>query len=196
MLLSIGKFCNERMVGLPISEDALRAVAEVFIGDRNEFFPYMKGPQIVDFFNQYFGYKEEYQWGGAPTRWVYARDKIAEIINSGRADAFFSTILGYQYMMRIFGCNETDARKKAAAAEHEFNRVLKPEGYGLAGADGSFSLIKIDDDLILLGEGGFARAYLQKSTGLVVKKLNSELIPDDGCRHRFKREYSIMHGFG
>lgn len=49
-----------------------------------------------------------------------------------------------------------------------------------------------DDDLVLLGEGGFARAYLRKSSGLVMKKLNDSSAFDRGIRHRFKREYEIM----
>lgn len=61
---------------MPINEETLRAIAEIFVGDRDQLYDYRKGPEIVDFFNQQFGYRESYQWGNAPSRWVYARDKI------------------------------------------------------------------------------------------------------------------------
>ena len=177
---------------MPISEESLRAIAEIFVGDRGQLYDYRKGPEIVDFFNQQFGYRESYQWGNAPTRWVYARDKIAELFTSGRANEFFSSILSYQHMMRLWGCGELEARRKVEAARAEFNRLLRPDGFALSGSDGNFNLVEIDDDLVLIGEGGFAKAFLQKSTGLVVKKLNEESILDERARHRFKREFAIM----
>src|SRR5699024_10484291 len=46
-------------------------------------------------------------------------------------------------------------------------------------------------DLELIGEGGFANVYLQKSTGLVIKKLKRENLLEENSKHRFKREFEI-----
>ena len=54
-----------------------------------------------------------------------------------------------------------------------------------------YYLIKQNDDLVLIGSGGFANAYYQKSTGNVLKKLKEDFITDRAIRSRFKREYEI-----
>ena len=177
---------------MAISEETLRTIAKIFVGDRDGLYSYRTGPAIVEFFNQQFGYRESYQWNNAPTRWVYAKDKIAELLASGRANEFFSSILNHQHMMRLWNCGELEAREKVKAAQAEFNSLLNSDGLTLSGSDGEINLVEIDDDLVQIGEGGFARAFLQKSTGLVVKKLNEESVLDERARHRFRREFDIM----
>lgn len=175
-----------------VSGAALDSIAQTFVGDAGDFFPYLSGPQLVTFFNENFGYREEYQWGHAPTRWRYAREKITELIARGRSKDFFSTILSHRYFMRMCECSEVEAKEKTSLAHGELNRILRPDGFELSGVDGNYALVVYDDDLVLLGEGGFARAYLRKSSGLVMKKLSDSSAFDRGIRHRFKREYEIM----
>lgn len=43
----------------------------------------------------------------------------------------------------------------------------------------------------MIGNGGFANVYLQKSNGLVLKKLKDDYLMDIGIRSRFKREFNI-----
>ena len=50
---------------------------------------------------------------------------------------------------------------------------------------------KANQDICLIGEGGFAQVYFQRSTGLVIKKLKDEYVSDKGIKSRFKREYNI-----
>lgn len=57
--------------------------------------------------------------------------------------------------------------------------------------DSKHHLVRENDDLILIGSGGFANVYRQKSTGLIVKKLKDDFLTDKGIRSRFKREFTI-----
>lgn len=66
----------------------------------------------------------------------------------------------------------------------------------LSRRDGVFKLVEIDLDLVEVGKGGFANIYLQKSTGLILKKLNEESIGSTSLRSRFKREYEITKSCG
>ena len=45
--------------------------------------------------------------------------------------------------------------------------------------------------MVLIGSGGFANVYKQKSTGHILKKLKEDFLTDKGIRSRFKREYNI-----
>lgn len=168
------------------------SIAKVFVGDEAGVFPNISGPLIFQFFNERFGFHDEYPWGGAPTRWRHAADCITTLLERGQGDEFFSTILSYRYMMQGYGCGEMEAREKAKNAEAELNRILRSDGFELAKYDGGFRIVEPDKDLVPVGSGGFADVYRRKSTGLIVKKLKEELLLDKGNRHRFKREYQIM----
>jgi serine/threonine protein kinase len=53
-----------------------------------------------------------------------------------------------------------------------------------------------EDDLVLIGSGGFAKVYKDKSNGLVLKKLKEDFIVDEGICSRFKREFTITKSLG
>lgn len=175
-----------------LSERSVESIAKIFIGDEQELFCYLTGPQIVTFFNDNFGFRDIYQSGNAPTRWRYAAEKIASVASSGRIDRFFSIVLGFRYMVSAFNCDEIEAREKADKARKQFNRVLISDELEVVGTDGEMKLIAVDSDLIPIGKGGFAEAFKQKSTGKVLKKLMPEVALDARSRHRFKREFEIM----
>lgn len=86
---------------------------------------------------------------------------------------------------------------EVAAAElsenivRKINELLRSDMCRITHKNGKYHLVNDDDDLILIGSGGFANVYKQKSTGLVVKKLKDDFLTDPGIRSRFKREYSI-----
>ena len=170
----------------------IESIAKVFVGDEADVFPYISGPIIFRFFNERFGFHDEYPSGGAPTRWRHAANRIATLLERGQGDDFFSIILNYRYMMQGFECGEMEAREKASCAEAELNRILRIDGFELAKYDGGFHIVEPDKDLAYVGGGGFANVYRRKSTGLIVKKLKEELILDKGTRHRFRREFQIM----
>ena len=54
-----------------------------------------------------------------------------------------------------------------------------------------FFLVETDQDLVAIGKGGFADIFLQKSTGLVLKKLNEDSVRHESLRSRFRREFEI-----
>ena len=60
---------------------------EEFCGDETELFTYKTGPQLVDFFNSYFGFSDVYRQG-FPTRWVYVNDKLLSFSETGKLDLF------------------------------------------------------------------------------------------------------------
>ena len=82
----------------------------------------------------------------------------------------------------------------------EFNRVLGRDQYLITHNGDEYHLVQQNLDLVLIGSGGFANVYYQKSTCHVVKKLKEDFVTDKGIRSRFKREYEItkslqdMHG--
>lgn len=180
------------MTHFNLSDTDIRSISEIIVGDAGGFYPYISGPKIVETFNTEFGFNDSYEWGNAPTRWRYAAEKIRFLLSVERADEFFSHMLSHRFMMARCQCGEVKAREKVQSVLEEFKRIVKPSSLDITGTDGNYHLVKTDNDLISLGEGGFAQVYYQKSTGLVVKKLKRDLVVDESSRHRFKREFKIM----
>lgn len=54
-----------------------------------------------------------------------------------------------------------------------------------------FFLVETNQDLVEIGKGGFSDIFLQKSTGLVLKKLNEDSVRHESLRSRFRREFEI-----
>ncbi|MBS4217501.1 serine/threonine protein kinase [Bacillus sp. FJAT-49711] len=173
-----------------VSEEALRYISEVFIGDTGECYSYKAGGDLVGFFNQYFGYEETYQ-SGFPSRWFYVVDKLQDLLQRNQTDAFFSLILSKRYIMRDNKVNEVTAMELSQKALILFNEQFQFEANQIIRKDGKFILINEDEDLEQLGEGGFAVVYLRRSDNKVLKKLHDEFIANPGIRSRFKREYEI-----
>ena len=182
-----------------ISADSLTAIAHIFCGDIEGYYSYKSGPKLVSFFNDWLRADDEYGQG-FPSRWVYAYDKIAEIINNNSFDRFLGHILNKQFIIQDLNCTEVEAAEKSEAILAEFNRVLGRDQYLITHNGDEYHLVQQNLDLVLIGSGGFANVYYQKSTGHVVKKLKEDFVTDKGIRSRFKREYEItkslqdMHG--
>lgn len=173
-----------------LSEENLKRIANIFIGDTEEFYAAKTDPMLVDFFADNFQFNDSYQ-KGFPSRWVYTVDSLKILWDQGRIDEFLSLILSHGYIQKEFGCSKVEAILKADKIYSEFRKVVATNGYTITHIGDRYKLVLEDDDLVLIGSGGFANVYKQKSTGLVVKKLKDELIADDGVRSRFKREFDI-----
>ena len=173
-----------------ISEDTIRYLSNVFCGDAADFYSYKSGPKLVSFFNNYFGYNDRYGQG-FPSRWSYVYDKIVDLLDNGRFDKFLNTILGKDYLMRDLGITEVEAAEKTDAIFSDFNRAFGADQYLILKNDSGFHLVEKNSDLVLIGSGGFANVYRQKSTGMILKKLKDDFITDRGIRSRFKREFEI-----
>lgn len=173
-----------------ISEGTLKYISQVFCGDINGFYAYKSGSNLVSFFNSWYGYKDVYGQG-FPSRWAYVYDKLLDLINSNRLDSFFNIILGKPYIMGDLGITEVEAAEKSDEILTAFNRSLGVDQYTIVHKGNEFHLIEKSKDLILIGSGGFANVYRQKTTGIIIKKLKDDFLTDAGIRSRFKREFTI-----
>ena len=173
-----------------ISNDSLTAIAHIFCGDIDGYYSYKSGPQLVSFFNEWLGAKDQYGQG-FPSRWIYTYNKIAEIINKNKFDTFLKYILGKQFILKDLNCSEVEALEKSEKILIELNRILENDQYTITHNAGEYHLILRSEDMELIGSGGFANVFFQKSTGLVIKKLKEDFMTDIGIRSRFNREYNI-----
>ena len=173
-----------------ISEDSIKQISQVFCGDIEGYYSYKSGPKLVGFFNRYFHADDRYQ-SGFPSRWAYVYDKIAGLIKTQAVDAFFNIILSREYLIRDLGITKVKAAEKATEIENEFNRIIGQDLCKIVQINDRYHLVRENDDLVLIGSGGFANVFRQKSTGLVVKKIKDDFLSDAGIRSRFKREFSI-----
>lgn len=175
------------MLGL----DSLREISNIFDGDVGSFYVYKKGSELVEFFNSNFGSNDTYGIG-FPSRWIYVKDKLVELLNNHQIDNFFNIILSKSYLIQEQALSEVDASEKIERIHAEFNRIIHRDLCKLLRINGQYRLVKENTDLKPIGNGGFANVYRQSSTGLVVKKLKDDLLKDSAIRSRFKREYNII----
>lgn len=173
-----------------LSSDSLKEISSIFCGDTADFYTYKQGHKLVNFFNSYFGTKDVYR-SGFPSRWAYVYDKLVDLINSNRIDRFFNIVLSKKYLMQEQSLSEVEAAEKIDIIYAEFNRIIHRDLCRITRSNEHYHLVKENDDLEPLGNGGFANVYRQRSTGLVVKKLKDDYLTDTGIRSRFKREYNI-----
>lgn len=178
-----------------MTEDTLKRICNVFIGDEENYYQYKSGAKLVNFFNSNFGCNEKYGQG-FPSRWIYVYNKLVEKLNSNSINDFFSLILSNSYMMLEHDCNQVEASEWVNKSITYFNKILGKESYSLVKKGKDILLIQENTDLILIGSGGFADVYYQKSTGYVVKKLKEDFWSDKGIRSRFHREFKITKELG
>ncbi|HEL1371764.1 TPA: protein kinase, partial [Streptococcus equi subsp. zooepidemicus] len=170
--------------------DFYKRLATIFCGDEMELFTYKSGPQLVSFFNTHFNAHDSYRQG-FPTRWVYVNDKLLDFASKGIINSFFNLILSKQYLLTERQISEVDALEHQQKIIDELDKICSVYSLKLSKKGNEFSLVEIDLDLVEIGKGGFADIYFQKSTGLVLKKLNEESIRHQSLRSRLKREYEI-----
>lgn len=174
-----------------ITEEMLKKIANVFNGDdENSIYEYKTGSDLVRFFNQYFNRKDTYK-NPFPSRWRYVVDILQQLLQTKKLDEFFTVILSIRYIQTELHLSEVEAVQKSNDALMYFNELLQYDGYYLVYKDDKFILMERDKDLTYLTSGGYADIYLQKSTGLIIKKLRSEYYSDKSICSRFKREFDI-----
>lgn len=175
-----------------ISEDSLKEISHIFCGDIEGYYSYKRGIDLVSFFNRYYRAGDVYQQG-FPSRWAYVYDKIISMLNAHTVDSFLDIILGKEFLMRDLGITDVEAAEKSEEILAEFNRIVGKDLCKITHNSGHYHLIRETEDLVLIGTGGYANVYRQKSTGLIVKKLKDDFLTDTTIRSRFKREFSITN---
>lgn len=181
-----------------ISEDSLQRISHLFCGDTGEKFAYKSGPQLVNFFNTYFSASDKYE-SGFPSRWIYVYNKLVDFLNKGLIQKFLDIILSKEYLMSEQNLTAVDATSRSQDILNALNDIIRKDQYTITKANGHYNLVSENTDLVLIGSGGFANVYRQKSTGLIKKRLKDDFITDKGIRSRFKREFTItkkLTGFG
>lgn len=173
-----------------LTDSSLKKISNIIIGDEGDYFKYKSGYELVHMFNSYFGQNDTYG-SGFPSRWIYVYNKLVDRINNNSVDNFFSVILSIKYMMIEHDCSQIEAAEWSEKARNGLNEILAKESFKIIKKGNNHFLINENTDLVLIGSGGFADAYLQKSTGLVIKKLREDFWFDEGIKSRFKREYLI-----
>lgn len=173
-----------------ISEDSLKEISHIFCGDAEELYTYKGGPKLVAFFRKYYNSNDKYGQG-FPSRWIYVYDKLVIFLNNNRFDSFLNVILSKQYLISEQSLTQVEAAEKSEKICEKFNKIIEKDQCKIINSKGRYYLIKQNEDIILIGSGGFANVYRQKSTGLIIKKLKDDFLTDNGIRSRFKREYNI-----
>lgn len=173
-----------------LSEDSLKEISHIFCGDEGDLYTYKSGPKLVSFFNTYYNSTDRYGQG-FPSRWAYVYDKLVILLNHNQFDSFLNIVLSKQYLMKEQLITQVDAVEKIEVICAELNRIVERDQYKIINSNGEFHMIKENDDLVLVGSGGFANVYREKSTGIIIKKLKDDFLTDKGIRSRFKREFDI-----
>lgn len=173
-----------------LSEDTLIGIANIFCGDTGEVYAYKSGPKLVEFFNQYFHFEDTYGQG-FPSRWRYVTNKLIELSSNKKLEEFLNIILSKEYFLRDLKSDEVTAIRHSNLALEEMKRLVKKDMYNITNKNGKYFIIKENEDLVLIGTGGFANVYKQHSTGLIIKKLKDDYLGDEGICSRFRREYDI-----
>ena len=96
-----------------------------------------------------------------------------------------------QYLLTERQKGEVDSLEYQQKVLTELNKVCSIYSLYLSKKGNEFFLVATDQDLVEIGKGGFADIFLQKSTGLVLKKLNEDSVRHESLRSRFRREFEI-----
>jgi len=177
--------------GESVEDKCLEIISKEFCGDfEDSLYEYKSGPQLVLFFNSNFRYNDQY-YNGFPSRWIYVSEKIKDLYNNDKLNNFFSFIMSVEFHIQEKEKTIVEIVPFIEKLKKQWNRKLRPYKYQLIQIGDRFELTNLDEDLKLIGEGGCANVYIQKSTDLVIKQLKWENLLDESIKHRFKREFQI-----
>lgn len=175
-----------------ISKNSLEKISHIFCGDVEDLYVYKKGPQLVTFFNQYYNSDEKYGVD-FPSRWIYVYDKLVQFVKENRLAVFFNIILSKEYLISERLMSQVEAAEKSEIIRKRFNDIVQQDMIIILKKDGKYNIIEQNEDLELVGNGGFANVYYQKSSGKIIKKLKDDFLTERSVRSRFKREYKITN---
>lgn len=178
---------------MSMSEENLKYLCNLFIGDIENLYQYKSGPKIFSFFNKYFSYNDTYSFREKyPSRWMIVYNKLVELINGGKLNKFLSIMFSLTYLKTEFpDKNYSELENISNSALIKINNVFENDGLKITKFSDNFQLVKINEDEEFLGEGGYACCYYIKSAKMVEKRLKEDNYLDTGVIHRFKREFTL-----
>lgn len=91
-----------------LSENGIRMIGEIIIGDIPDLYSYKTGSEIVGFFNSNFGFSDVYK-SGFPSRWLYTVEKLKILWNANRFNDFLNVILSKRFVMVDNNLSEVEA---------------------------------------------------------------------------------------
>lgn len=94
-----------------LDNNAITEISNIFIGDTENWYEYKSGPQLVEFFNQYFNVNEVYS-KGFPSRWAYVAEHLKSLDESQKIDKFFEIILSKEYILSDSKVTEVKALER------------------------------------------------------------------------------------
>lgn len=176
-------------------EKTYKQIADEFIGDNESpLYKYKSGPELVDFFNEYFNVKD-YYGQDFPSRSYYVVEYLRALDSEGKLEEFFSIILSDKYLRVYEDLTRQNIKEGQEKRIEFFNSVLDKEDLLISFSDKKIFLRPYNDtsSLEFIGEGGFANVY--KVDDYTAKKvLKDEFLNDKSIKHRFKREFEIIKG--
>ena len=145
---------------------------------------------LVNFFNTYFEYKDIYG-SPFPSRWAYTLQKIEEINDKGELEKLLNIVIDKRYIMSEQRISEVQAIEIRNKIINQLNLTIAKDNCKIYQKNNKIFLTKTSEDMIFLGDGGFATVYLNKKNNLVIKKLTDESMIESSIISRFKREFEI-----
>ena len=97
-------------------------------------------------------------------------NKLVGFLNGGVIQKFLDIILSKEYLMSEQNLTAVDAASRSQDILNELNNIIKKDQYAITKSNGHYNLVSENTDLVLIGSGGFANVYRQKSTGLIKKR--------------------------
>lgn len=122
---------------MKISKKITKPLGQLIAGDTG-IAPYMSGPNLVDYYNEY-DFDDEYGQG-FPSRWVYSMEKIIQSNDSPKLQKILEDFVDPR---RFVG---TD--KKVEDAVDEVNKLIKFDGYSLVKSGENYKITDIQGNFI------------------------------------------------
>lgn len=180
-----------------LSDNVLREISRIFIGDIpvniegiSYNYRYKTGGELVDIFNNEFGFSDVYK-SGFPSRWYYVQSCLGLLQSIGELESFLSYMLNENYLALDMNLTKVESVKCKKDIINFINKIARVDGIYLQLKNNKICIVKEDNDLEEIGHGGFAKVYRRKSNDIVEKHLYEELYEDKSIVSRFKREFEI-----
>jgi len=180
-----------------VNNQNLEKIAKFFVGDSPKLLTYKSGPKIMDFFNNNFGFEEEYV-APIPTRYIIALNNLIKLQDENRLMEFFNVLVSPEYYasQSEIVMKKNEIQEKAHEILEMLNGILLSQNLELQynHQKRTYILTNLNEGLEYITSGGFADIYRETSDyskKYIVKRIKDDYFNDSALRSRFKREFLI-----